>query len=138
MKIQLIPLLAVVFLLAGCSETINGKALAEPQVAQFHNRLKARDFAGMYEAASEEFKAAAPRVTTLALFEAIDRKLGPLEESKQINWNVNTRNFTTTVVLVYESKFRDGSATETFTFRVKDAAAELVGYNIASLDMLIR
>lgn len=138
MKIQLVPLLVATFLLAGCAETINGKGLAEPQVAQFHERLKARDFEGIYEATGEEFKANASKELVLALFEAIDRKLGPIEQAKLINWSVNTRNFTTTVALVYDSKYRDGQATETFTFRVKDDTAELIAYNINSLDMLIK
>jgi hypothetical protein len=125
-------------LLSGCSETINGKAIAEPEVARFHERLKARDFEGLYESTSSEFKAAAPKTQILALFEAIDRKLGALEETKQINWNVNTYNLVTTVVLVYSTKFQDGEATETFTFRIKGDVPELLGYNIASLDMLIK
>jgi hypothetical protein len=125
-------------LLSGCSDTINGKAIAEPEVARFHERLKTRDFEGLYESTSSEFKAAAPKTQILALFEAIDRKLGALEETKQINWNVNTYNLVTTVVLVYSTKFQDGEATETFTFRIKDNVPELLGYNISSLDMLIK
>lgn len=73
----------------------------------------------------------------MALFSAIDRKLGRLRESKQINWHVNSHNLVTTVVLVYQSRFEDGTA-ETFTFRVQGEKPRLIGYNIESMDMLLK
>lgn len=85
MKKQFVLWAVVWLLLSGCSNTINGKAIAEPAVARFHERLKARDFEGMYESTSDEFKAATAKAQILALFEAIDRKLGALKEAKQIN-----------------------------------------------------
>ena len=137
MKRQLV-LLAAALLLSGCADTINGKSVAEPEVARFHEKLKARDFEGLYESTSAEFKEAAPKARILALFEAIDRKLGDPQGTKQVNWNVSTYNLVTTVVLVYSTRYQEGEATETFTFRVKDNTAELLGYDIASLDMLIK
>jgi hypothetical protein len=138
MKIRLLLLALLGFALAGCGDTINGKGVAEPEVARFHEKLKSRDFAGMYAATGAEFKAAVTQKMALALFEAIDRKLGSLRETTQVNWNVNTRNMITTVVLVYQSKFAEGEATETFTFRIENGKPELIGYNISSLDMLIK
>ena len=138
MKKQLVLWGLAWLLLSGCSDTINGKEIAEPEVARFHERLKARDFEGMYESTSDDFKAAAPKSQVLALFEAIDRKLGTVQGTKQLNWSVNTQNFVTIVVLVYATEFQDGEATETFTFRIKDNVPELIGYNISSLDMLIK
>lgn len=138
MKKQFVLWAVVWLLLLGCSNTINGKAIAEPAVARFHERLKARDFEGMYESTSDEFKAATAKSQILALFEAIDRKLGALQQAKQVNWSVSTHNLVTTVVLVYSTQFEDGEATETFTFRIEDNVPELLGYNVASLDMLIK
>jgi hypothetical protein len=135
---NIIAVCMIAVALSGCGDTINGRGIAEPEVTRFHERLKAQDFEGMYDSSSGDFQAAAPREKVIALFEAIDRKLGPLQETKQVNWNVNTQNLTTTVVLVYESKFREGEATETFTFRISNQEPELIGYNIASLDMLIK
>src|SRR5512139_3182135 len=91
---------ALLVLLAGCGDTIEGKGVAEPEVVRFHEHLKARDFEGIYNEAGADFHSAAPKEKVLALFAAIDRKLGPLQETKQVNWNVNTHNFNTTVVLV--------------------------------------
>ncbi len=138
MKIKLTYLVLMVFLLAACGDTIRGREVAEPKVVKFHEQLKARDFEGMYDSTSPEFKAAESKDRIVALFEAIDRKLGALQETQQVNWSVNTQNLTTTVVLVYQSTFSGGEATEAFTFRVKDADAQLIGYNISSFDMLIK
>lgn len=138
MKLGTICVLAMLCALGACSDTINGKSIAEPEVAKFHEQLKAHQFEAIYDSASPEFKAAVSKSTALALFSAIDRKLGALQETKQVGWNVSTRNLTTTVVLSYQSKFQDGSATETFTYHVDHDKAEFVGYNISSLDMLIK
>jgi hypothetical protein len=131
-------MLLVALLLSGCGDTINGKALAEPEVTRFHERLNAEEFTAIYAAASNDFKNAITEEKAVALFSAIDRKLGKWIASKQVNWNVSTFNLTTTVVLVYQSTYADGEATETFTFRILEGAPELVGYNISSLDMLIK
>jgi hypothetical protein len=136
LRFLLLALLAIS--LSGCGDTIAGKGAAEPEVARFHEMLKRRNFEAMYAATGAEFKSLVPRATALALFAAIDRKLGSLRQTKQINWNVNTRNLITTVALVYQSRFEAGEATETFTFRVQNGKPELIGYNIASMDMLIK
>lgn len=138
MKIRFILLALFALSLSGCGDTISGRRVAEPEVARFHEMLKRRDFEAMYAATGEQFKLLAPKKRAIALFAAIDRKLGPLRKTEQINWHVNTKNLVTTVALVYQSKFDDGEATETFTFRVQNGKAELIDYNIASMDMLIK
>jgi hypothetical protein len=77
MKNRLLLATGILFLLAACSETINGKRIAEPAVAQFHEKMKLGDFESIYEDASAELKAAVPKEKILALFSAIQRKLGP-------------------------------------------------------------
>jgi hypothetical protein len=134
----LICVAAILFFAACNSDTFNGKGVAEPEVVRFHERLKAREFESIYESTSPEFRSASPKDSVIALFSAIDRKLGQLQKTKEINWNVNTRNMVTTVVLVYQSKFSEGEATETFTFNVDGNNVQLAGYNISSLDMLIK
>jgi hypothetical protein len=74
----------------------------------------------------------------LALFAAIDSKLGKVQSSSITTWNVKTFNFVTTVVLVSDTQFELGAGTETFTFRVNGDKATLLGYNINSMDMMTR
>lgn len=130
--------LSLSLLLVGCSDTINGKALAEPAAVAFHESLNAGKFADIYDGTNEAFKNAAPKDKVVALFAAIQRKLGRAETWNTVSWNVKTFNLVTNVVLVQETKFEQGTATETFTFRVDDGKVSLVGYTINSLDMLIK
>lgn len=138
MIVRIAGLLLFSMYVAGCGDTIAGKGSSEPEVAKFHQLLKKKQFEAMYEMGSKEFRSASPKEKVTALFAAIDRKLGSLDKSKLVNWSVKTYNLDTTVVLVYDDKFQEGDATETFTFHVSDGKAELVGYNISSFDMLVK
>jgi hypothetical protein len=130
-------LAAALAALAGCGDTLKGTEYAEATVARFRQQMKARQFEQIYDSTGADFKAATSREIGVALFAAVDRKLGAFKRAKQINWSVNTHNMVTTVVLVYDSEYSDSHATETFTVRVEDGRGELVGYNIQSLQMLI-
>jgi len=130
--------LASCILLTACGDTIKGKSVAEPEIGVFHQRLNQRQFEEIYAAAGDEFRNAAPKEKALELFSAIDRKLGPAKSWKTTGWNVNTFNFTTTVVLVEDTAFEKGQGTEKFTFKVSGDKATLAGYNISSLDMMIK
>jgi hypothetical protein len=117
---------------------LKGKGVAEPEVVRFHELLNAGDLEKIYSTTAVEFQQSAPKEKILALFSAIKRKLGPYQSSKELNWNVNTYNLTTNVVLVYQCKYEQGEATETFTYRISNEKPQLLGYNISSLDMLLR
>jgi len=124
--------------LSGCGDTLNGTKIAEEEVARFHDRMKAKEFDAIYDTSGKDFQSAVAKPQALALFEAIDRKLGPLTGQRQLDWSIKTYNLVTTVRLVYESKFKGGTGTETFVFRVNNKTAELVGYNMSSVDMMIK
>jgi len=135
---RLLMTLAALVALAACSDTVHGVEYAEPAVAQFRDMMKAGQFEQIYDSAAPEFRNAISRTDGVALFSAIDRKLGKLDHADKISWNVNTRNMTTLVVLAYRSKYHDGEATETFTIKVDDGKGAIIGYNIDSLAMLIK
>ena len=135
---HLLMTLGALLTLAGCSDTVHGTEYAEPTVAGFRDMMNAGQFEKIYESAAPEFRAAISREDSVALFSAVNRKLGKLEHAEKVSWNVNTRNMTTLVVLVYRSKYHDGEATETFTVKVDDGKGAIIGYNINSLAMLIR
>ena len=131
-------LMTMLVFAAGCSDTINGVELAEPEVKRFRELLAAHEYEKIYATAHPNFRNGAPKERVVALFSAIDRKIGAFKSAERINWNVNTHNMTTTAVLVYASKYAEGEATETFTIIVDDQKASLLGYNINSFDMIIK
>jgi Cys-tRNA synthase (O-phospho-L-seryl-tRNA:Cys-tRNA synthase) len=124
--------------LAGCGDTVHGIEYAEPAVEKFRHQMQAGQFESAYESTGAEFRQATSRENGIALFAAVDRKLGKLQHAEKISWNVNTRNTTTFVVLVYNCKYAEGDATETFTVEVDDGVGVIVGYNIQSLAMMIK
>ena len=138
MKRTTLGLIAACMALSGCGELIHGKSIAEPQVAVFHERLDGGRFEEIYSAADEDFRGAASKEKVFELFSAVERKLGKVKSSSTANWNVNTFNLVTSVVLVENTEFEHGKGTETFTFHVSGDKAVLVGYNINSLDMMTR
>ena len=125
-------------LLLGCTDIIKGKSVAEPKVAVFHDRFNEGQYEEIYSEAADAFKKAAPKEKVLALFSAIDSKLGKVQSSSITTWNVKNFNLVTTVVLVSDTQFELGTGTETFTFRVSGDKAALLGYNINSMDMMIQ
>lgn len=124
-------------LLAACSDTIHGVEFAEPAVAEVRARLQRHEFEQIYDTSSKMFRDATPRDKGVALFAAVDRKLGALKHTKQMGWSVNTRNGVTIATLGYDSEYERGHATETFTIEVDDGKGKLAGYNIQSLEMMI-
>jgi hypothetical protein len=135
-KFALIALASLV--LSGCGDMINGKSVAESQVAVFHGRLNAKQFDEIYTAAGADFRKTGGKDKKVNLFAAINRKLGAAKSSNLVSWNVMTDNFKTKAVLVEETKFEHGKGTETFTFSVAGEKAELVDYNINSTDMMMK
>jgi hypothetical protein len=138
MKRSVFLMVIMSLLLPGCTDIIKGKSLAEPRVAVFHDRFNEGQYEEIYSEAADEFKKAASQEKVLALFAAIDSKLGKVQSSSITTWNVKTFNFVTTVVLVSDTQFELGAGTETFTFRVNGDKATLLGYNINSMDMMTR
>lgn len=138
MILRLLLTLTVCTAFVGCGDMLKGKSLAEPEVAKFHARLNQKKFAEIYTTAHEDFRKAATKEKVVELFSAIDRKLGTAKSWTTKTWNTRTINLTTTAVLVVDTVFEKGAGTETFTFRISDDSATLVGYNINSLDMLTK
>ena len=128
-----IALLAVAtsLVVSGCG-VVKGKEAAEKAVTEFRERFEKRDFAQIYSASHPDFKAASTETDFVALLDAIHRKLGTLQKSDQTNWNINSFNLKTNVILTYKTTFAEGDAVETFNYRIDGDDAVLFGYNINS------
>jgi hypothetical protein len=123
--------------LAGCS-AVKGKEAADRAVKQFHEQLDKGEFKNIYSAAHPDLKAVSTEKDFIALLEAVHRKLGMVQSSEPAGWNVNTFNFKINVVVGYKTKFAEGEAVETFTYRVEGEKALLLGYNINSQALITK
>ncbi|HEX9049795.1 MAG TPA: hypothetical protein VF841_04615 [Anaeromyxobacter sp.] len=136
--------LAAALAAAGCGNFAKGREDADRAVAEFHAQFNAGSYDAIWDASAEEFKAAGSRQDFSALLAAVRRKLGDLTGSTTRSWNVNSRNLTTYVTLVQDSRYATeraettAKAVETFTFVVRKDRATLLGYNIASTDLILR
>jgi len=62
----------------------------------------------------------------------VEGKLGGVKETTKNGWNVNFQPSGTFVVLGFKTQFEKGVGEETFTYRISDRDALLVGYRINS------
>ncbi len=139
MKTKLpVGVFAVTVLLLSCTDMVKGKDLADKQVPVFHQLFNEQKFQDIVKAADPDMIKAASGPKIIELLRAIHRKLGPVKESNNINWNIGNFNLETRVVLVQNTSFERGSGTETFTYRVAGGKARLLGYHINSDDLIIK
>ena len=137
MKIETRPILFFAFIAAllvvvsSCSLT-KGKEIGEHAVVQFHNQFNAGQFREIYAQSDEGFRKATSEADTLALFEAVRRKLGTVKNSNQTGWHVNATSAGTMVTLAYEVEFSEGKGAEQFVFHINSDKALLFNYNVNS------
>jgi hypothetical protein len=122
---------------SGCAGQ-KGKAAAEKAVGEFHTKLDAGDFAGIYAATHPDFKKASSEKDFVAILDAVHRKLGTVRSSEQVSWRMKQFNLDTNAQLTYKTTFSDGEGIEQFNYRVDDKSAVLVGYNINSSALVIK
>jgi uncharacterized protein DUF4019 len=122
---------------SSCSLT-KGKEIAEHGVVQFHNQFNAGQYHEIYVQADEDFRKATSEADTIALFEAVRRKLGTQKSSNQTNWHVKAGPLGTVVTLAYDVEFSKGKATEQFVFRMNGDKALLLNYNVNSPALIIK
>jgi uncharacterized protein DUF4019 len=109
-----------------------GKEAGERAAQKFHTQLNAGQFHDIYSQADEAFQKAISEGDATALFDAVRRKLGTVQEAKPTAWFVNANTGGTFVTLGYDVQFSEGKAVEQFVFKVNGDNALLVNYNINS------
>ena len=131
-KIKYLILLALVALLFSSCSFGKHKEAAEKAVARFHQQFNAGQYREIYTQCGEGFRQATSEADTIALFEAIRRKLGSVVNTRQLGWKVNTTPGGTVVRMGYETTFSEGKGQEDFTFQMNSGQAVIVGYNVNS------
>jgi len=132
------PLACLAVLICGCSGMFKGKAASEKAVREIHQLYNDGKMTEIRAAANSVFKNATSEKEWSDLMSAVQRKLGKVTSTANAGFNVRTFNLTTTVVLQQKTIFEQGSAHETFTFEMSGDKAVLVGYNIASKDLILK
>jgi hypothetical protein len=127
----------LVVAVSACS-LAKGKGIGERAVSQIHNQFNAGQYHEIYAQSDEGFRKGSSEADTVAMFDAVRRKLGSVKNSNQVGWHVNATPMGTIVTLVYEVEFSEGKGTEQFVFRVVGDKALLFNYNVNSPLLITR
>jgi hypothetical protein len=124
-------IVALQFVARSCSLT-QGKKMGEPASGQFHNQFNAGQYHEIYVQSDEGFRKSTGEADTVALFEAVRRKLGTVKNANQTTWHVNATPTGTLITLAYDVEYSEGKGTEQFVFQVRGDKALLFNYNVNS------
>jgi len=129
--VLLTVIVALQFVISSCSLT-KGKEMGERAVDQFHNQFNAGQYHEIYTQSDEGFRKSTSEADTVALFEAVRRKLGTVKNANQTTWHVNTTPTGTVITLAYDVEYSEGKGIEQFVFQVRGDKALLFNYNVNS------
>jgi hypothetical protein len=115
-----------------------GPKKAEKAVQAFHAGVNEGRFDALYDAGSDDLRAAASKERFVALLSAVRRKLGPVTGTTNAGWRVRSHNLSSYVDVTQHTRFEQGQATEQFTFVVSGDEVRLVAYHISSEDLILR
>lgn len=130
--------LALMTFATGACSLLKGRELSESAIARFHNQFNSGQYADIYHQTDEGFKKGSPESEMTALLGAVRRKLGTVQNTNQVKWNLNATANGTMVLLSYETEFTEGKATEQFIYHVSGEEAKLYRYDIASPILVIK
>src|ERR1051325_632200 len=119
-------------LIAGACGLTKHKQNAEQAAAKFHQQLNASQYRDMYLQSDKLFQQNTSEADAIALFDAVHRKLGNVDNVTPAGWHVNATPAGTFVTLAYEVDFSEGTGQEKFGFKMNGNQALLVSYNVNS------
>lgn len=122
--------------LSGC-KVGKGSAAASVAVVDFHANYDAEKIEEIYSESHPGFKAAQSKEKVMKFIRTVRSKLGKVQSSKRVGFQVKSFNFKTNAVLTYKTTFENGEAVEVFTYRIADGEASLLGWNINSTDLIV-
>jgi hypothetical protein len=108
------------------------RSLANPAVARFHAQLNSGQYEDICQEADKVFSDQQVHDKMLHLLSVVHKKLGDAGDANMVNLNVNAMASGTFVTAQYRTKFAQGSAEETFTWRKNGKVLQLYKYNILS------
>src|SRR5438477_159664 len=125
-------------LLLGCGGFTKGKPTAERAIAHFHDLYNQGKLDDIWNEAGSRFKSASSKQKFDEFMGAVQRKLGKVVSTANSGWNVKSFNLKTTVNMSQQTAFEKGQGAESFVFAIDGTNAVLLGYNIQSMDLIMK
>ncbi len=131
MHIRLMVVALLGTLLSACNPSVNIET-AERQIKTFHSRYNDGAVDTLYDIAGDELRKTTTREEMADFVTVVSTRLGKVEMSEQVNWNVAFNNGVSSTVITMETDFEKGEGLETFTFQGTGDDLELVGWLVNS------
>jgi|HubBroStandDraft_2_1064218.scaffolds.fasta_scaffold625746_1 hypothetical protein len=131
------PVIALVLFLCGCSAVTEGTKSADAAVQHFHQQLNSEQYEQTYSEANEGFRSGQKHEELIKFLGAVHRKLGNAGEAKLVNIQINATTNGKFLAASYETKFANGPATESFTWKKNGGRWELFSYHIQSMALIM-
>jgi hypothetical protein len=128
-------LLLLTVIVAGCDSSDEGRLAAEEGVKHFHAMLNDEKYVDIYQATSPKLKEVTSEGEMIGLLKTVHIKLGNVSSSKTSQGRTVSHLMGTEIVLIQNTEFESGGATETFTFTYQNKKLWLVGYKVDSPDI---
>ncbi len=135
LKLSLVAtaLLLVYFMWQFGSGMIAGARLSDDAVRRFHSQLDSGAYDEVLRESDWAFQNSESREELLKVLAGVHSKLGVSRGSTRTNILVNVSTNGTSIKVTYQSTFKQGNATETFTWRkTAGGGLSLFGYNVQS------
>jgi len=116
-------------ILTSCNSAKN-TGEAEKAVKEFHVLFDAKEFEKIYNTAHADFKASQPKEHTIDFLRSLRENLGIVKSTKRTGWRVSSFDMKTNVILKFSTVFENAKGSETFTYRIVDGNAVLLGWNV--------
>ena len=113
-------------------------AEADKAAADFHGLYDAEDYDKIFDTAHSDFKGLKPKAEVISFVRSVRDKLGKVKSSNRTGWQANSVNMKTNVVLTFSTEFMNGEGVETFTYRIEDGKAILLGWYVNSNDLILK
>ena len=112
-------------------------AEADKAASEFHGLYDVEDYDKIFDTAHADFKASKPKAEIISFVRSVREKLGKVKSSNRTGWQANSMNMKTNVVLTFSTEFENGKGEETFTYRIADGKATLLGWYVNSNDLIL-
>jgi len=123
--------------LAACNNAAEIGA-ATHAIETFHFDLDQAYYPVIWKTTASEMRAATTEANLTKFLTAVHKKLGQVAQSQQVGVNVNYNVGGASYITVnMHTRFQNGTGDETFVFKSKDNTVQLVGYHVASNDMMM-
>jgi hypothetical protein len=120
-------------MLTACVGSADARAQAESAIDQFHQRFNNQEFGVIYENADPAFKKTTSEPQLTDFLRPYRSQLGAFKGVPQPGrWLVNWSTSGTSVTMTEDSVFSQGTARETFVWRIDRSGCALMRYTISN------